>query len=71
MDLENFDDILELNARSDPSSEASSSPEIVDSAREVLDHLDEGWYINTTRRARWMDIIGDYAGNELFVLDGQ
>ncbi|KAL1741542.1 hypothetical protein HDZ31DRAFT_84764 [Schizophyllum fasciatum] len=33
--------------------------------------LDASWYIGATKKARWMDIIGDYAGEELFVIDGE
>ncbi|KAH8110039.1 hypothetical protein DFH11DRAFT_1806074 [Phellopilus nigrolimitatus] len=33
-------------------------------------HLVDQWYSKTSRKSRWMDLIGDYAGNETFVLDG-
>lgn len=32
----------------------------------LLDH----WWAATSRRGRWMDLIGDYAGSEPFILDG-
>lgn len=28
------------------------------------------WYTAIAKSARWMDIIGDYAGDELFIIDG-
>lgn len=40
-------------------------------AREALKYLDTTWYTKTNRRGRWMDLIGDYAGSELFILDGK
>ncbi|KIJ46122.1 hypothetical protein M422DRAFT_165687 [Sphaerobolus stellatus SS14] len=40
------------------------------SVKEALDNLDINWYNRVTRRSRWMDIIGDYAGEELFLVDG-
>ncbi|KAL1671141.1 hypothetical protein EV122DRAFT_285283 [Schizophyllum commune] len=40
------------------------------SAADTLRALDALWYIGATKKARWMDIIGDYAGEELFVIDG-
>lgn len=40
-----------------------------DSSRAV-EHFDDAWYIKATRRARRMDLIGDYAGTELFIIDG-
>ena len=29
------------------------------------------WFVNAGRSSRWMDLLGDYAGMELFVIDGQ
>ena len=40
------------------------------SAHDAVDFIDDLFYSEANRRARWMDLIGDYAGNELFVLDG-
>ncbi|TCD64633.1 hypothetical protein EIP91_003835 [Steccherinum ochraceum] len=37
---------------------------------DVLDYLNEEWYSLMSRRGRMMDLIGDYAGSELFLLDG-
>ncbi|EKM57510.1 uncharacterized protein PHACADRAFT_192658 [Phanerochaete carnosa HHB-10118-sp] len=36
----------------------------------ALAYFDEAWYLKASRRARRMDLIGDYAGNELFIIDG-
>lgn len=33
--------------------------------------VDDVFYSETSRRARWMDLIGDYAGNEMFLMDGR
>ncbi|TFY54174.1 hypothetical protein EVG20_g9819 [Dentipellis fragilis] len=41
------------------------------SPREVVERLDEAWYRGVSKRGRWMDLIGDYAGSERFVLDGE
>jgi len=40
------------------------------SVQKALNGFDQGWYIPRTRRGRWMDLLGDYAGNELFLIDG-
>jgi hypothetical protein len=40
------------------------------SAKEALNHIDEAWYTLANKRARWMDLLGDYAGIEPFVIDG-
>ena len=40
-------------------------------AVEALKCIDDRWYKTIAgKKARWMDLIGDYAGNELFILDG-
>jgi hypothetical protein len=40
-------------------------------AVEALKCIDDGWYKTVAgKKARWMDLIGDYAGNERFILDG-
>jgi hypothetical protein len=40
-------------------------------AVEALKHIDDHWYKKVVgKRTRWMDLIGDYAGNERFILDG-
>jgi hypothetical protein len=40
-------------------------------AVEALKCIDDRWYKTIAgKRTRWMDLIGDYAGNERFILDG-
>jgi len=40
-------------------------------AVEALKTIDDRWYKTVAgKKARWMDLIGDYAGNERFILDG-
>jgi len=40
-------------------------------AVEALKCIDGRWYkIVAGKNARWMDLIGDYAGNERFIIDG-
>ncbi|KAI9465203.1 P-loop containing nucleoside triphosphate hydrolase protein [Lactarius psammicola] len=39
---------------------------------EALKYMDDKWYKKIAgKKARWMDLIGDYAGNERFILDGE
>ncbi|THH15047.1 hypothetical protein EW146_g5371 [Bondarzewia mesenterica] len=37
----------------------------------ALEVIDSNWYRNIAKKARWMDLVGDYAGNERFILDGE
>ncbi|KAG1765281.1 hypothetical protein EV702DRAFT_1051084 [Suillus placidus] len=37
---------------------------------EALNWIDPTWYAPASRNAHWMDLIGDYAGAEHFVIDG-
>lgn len=60
MDLDDFDQDVTQNT-----SEFSQ----VSDASQALKLVDE-WYAERNRRARRMDLIGDYAGSEPFVLDG-
>ena len=39
-------------------------------AQSALQSIDDSWYRERNRRGRQMDLIGDYAGTEPFVLDG-
>ena len=36
----------------------------------AIRYIDRHWYSERNRRGRQMDLIGDYAGTEPFVLDG-
>lgn len=61
MDLEEFElDEHLVNAK----------PAKLLTASKALQHLDANWYTRVTRRGRWMDLIGDYAGSEPFIIDG-
>jgi hypothetical protein len=60
MDLDNFDEEALV----------TSSATTANSAEEALRYLDLRWYAQAGRAARLMDIIGDYAGSEPFILDG-
>ncbi|KAF8551588.1 P-loop containing nucleoside triphosphate hydrolase protein [Imleria badia] len=63
MDLEEF----EVNHRGSDTTanHATSSLSIPD----ALKWMDGEWH-TTSRRARWMDLLGDYAGTEPFIIDG-
>ena len=61
MDLEGFDDAIGPNNNSLQNL----------SFLQVLDFIDNEWYIKASRSARWMDLLGDYAGSEPFVIDGK
>lgn len=63
MDLEEFEG-LNQTLLTLPSSAFKSS-------RDALDYLDQMWFINASRSARWMDLLGDYAGGEPFIIDGR
>ncbi|KZV68765.1 P-loop containing nucleoside triphosphate hydrolase protein [Peniophora sp. CONT] len=41
------------------------------STEAAIRYVDENWYRAIARRGRWMDLIGDYAGSERFILDGE
>ena len=62
MDFEGFDDALEANL---PANSAGNL-----SFARASDSLDRNWYIKATRSARWMDLLGENAGTEPFLLDG-
>ena len=61
MDLEEFE----------TSNQILSVPSSFPAAQDALYHLDQLWFINATRSARWMDLLGDYAGDEPFIIDGR
>lgn len=53
------------------SSQSNATREEKMSATEALKYIDDHWYKEIGgKKARWMDLIGDYAGNERFILDG-
>lgn len=62
MDVE-FDSIIEENGLATGSSQSGGPSS-------ALANFDTSWYIQASRRARRMDLIGDYAGREMFVIDG-
>ncbi|KAG1725085.1 uncharacterized protein EDB91DRAFT_117149 [Suillus paluster] len=63
MDFEEFEvDIERIIKKS--STNASSC------LTEALNWIDSTWYAPASKSARWMDLIGDYAGAEPFVIDG-
>ncbi|KAF5334374.1 hypothetical protein D9611_013536 [Ephemerocybe angulata] len=37
----------------------------------ILRAFDKAWYVGRGRASRRMDLLGDYAGNELFLIDGE
>ncbi|KAK7443198.1 hypothetical protein VKT23_015796 [Stygiomarasmius scandens] len=41
------------------------------SFKEALQYTDQTWSINLGKAARWMDLVGDYAGSEPYVVDGE
>ena len=60
MDLDGFEKIPGLGSVSLSSDETS----------DAIQYIDAAWYGTLSRRARWMDLVGDFGGNELFVLEG-
>ncbi|KAK7063652.1 hypothetical protein R3P38DRAFT_2819611 [Favolaschia claudopus] len=65
MDLENFEDDDTFGYQL-----SAESSDLL-SAREAIEDVDQRWFTPATRRARWMDLLGDYAGEEFFVLSGE
>ncbi|TFK24691.1 P-loop containing nucleoside triphosphate hydrolase protein [Coprinopsis marcescibilis] len=65
MDLDRFEDTATSRTLNDIKKVTLNKP------GDVLQLFDSNWYIDRTRAARWMDLLGDYAGNELFVIDGE
>lgn len=53
----------------DPSTKKGTTAAGLD-AESALRFIDNRWYRERNRRGRQMDLIGDYAGTEPFVLDG-
>lgn len=64
MDLDDFElAIAQLSLDDEPTVSAQS-------AQNAVDYIDTQWYSPLTRGGRWMDLIGDYAGSEPFIVDG-
>ena len=40
------------------------------SVQKALKRINAEWH-TASRRARWMDLLGDYAGTEPFIIDGR
>ncbi|KAI0067591.1 P-loop containing nucleoside triphosphate hydrolase protein [Artomyces pyxidatus] len=66
MELDDFEDI-----HGDVSTELQTRLRVSMSATDALDFIDREWYRGVAKRGRWMDLIGDYAGSERFILDGE
>ncbi|KAH7929957.1 P-loop containing nucleoside triphosphate hydrolase protein [Leucogyrophana mollusca] len=64
MDLEEFETVDEGLFTRDTSFGSQQS------AAQALAWIDANWYTPTSRYSRWMDLLGDYAGSEPFVIDG-
>lgn len=64
MDFEEFE--VDIERAIEQSSTRSPSCNITG----ALNWVDSTWYAPASRNARWMDLIGDYAGAEPFVIDG-
>jgi hypothetical protein len=67
LDLDGFD--LSIVA-GDPSVAYDTAAIEFQDAQSALRYIDDHWYRERNRRGRQMDLIGDYAGSEPFVLDG-
>jgi len=63
LDLDGFDVLAVVDNHSDTAATRFKD------AQSALRHIDD-WYRERNRRGRQMDLIGDYAGTEPFVLDG-
>ncbi|KAI0638272.1 P-loop containing nucleoside triphosphate hydrolase protein [Trametes polyzona] len=64
MDLDDFDAAIEQLPLETNSLNAQNP-------QDAVAYLDAQWYTLVNRRGRWMDLIGDYAGSEPFVVDGE
>ena len=64
MDLEEF----EVNRRGSRRATGYATRSL--SIQEALQWIDAEWHA-ASRRARWMDLLGDYAGIEPFIIDGR
>lgn len=62
MDFDDFDD--------EPQNFTQTLENSIDGAAETLRMFDTRWYTARVRASRRMDLLGDYAGNEFFLIDG-
>ena len=65
LDLDGFGLVVD-----DPSVAKDTAAIGLEDAQSALRYIDDHWYRERNRRGRQMDLIGDYAGTEPFVLDG-
>lgn len=68
LDLDGFN-VSPISA-DDPSTGENAVTMGPEDAQSALLHIDNHWYGERNRRGRRMDLVGDYAGTEPFVLDG-
>lgn len=64
MDLDDFDAVVAKRPLDSDQELLGTTP------KAAVEYIDAQWYTAVNRRARWMDLIGDYAGSEPFVVDG-
>jgi hypothetical protein len=66
MDLDDFDEQLTADVGG-----LASSTRKIETAAQARAALDGTWWTIASRAARRMDLLGDYAGTEPFVIDGK
>ncbi|VDC05091.1 unnamed protein product [Peniophora sp. CBMAI 1063] len=64
-----FDDGAPILASADRVNDEKTQPSL--GAEAAVKFVDEKYYRSIAKRGRWMDLIGDYAGSERFILDGE
>ncbi|KAF9648472.1 P-loop containing nucleoside triphosphate hydrolase protein [Thelephora ganbajun] len=69
LDLDGFG--VSFDIVDDPSVGEDIVADGFEDAQSALRYIDDHWYRERNRRGRQMDLIGDYAGTEPFVLDGE
>jgi hypothetical protein len=65
LDLDDFGSDAALESSLSKLDDSPSS-----SPKTALKFIDHAWYTERNKRGRRMDLIGDYAGSERFILDG-
>ena len=70
MDLD--DELERISAQTEGEFDGVSESEDSEglSSFKALSVVDQTWYAPFSKKSRWMDLVGDYAGQELFVIDG-